>query len=70
MNIARIAGDTETHPFLPADTFTLTPAPAGDADTDALRALLDSHFTPTQWEIRRDASHAKSKTHPPPIAGG
>jgi hypothetical protein len=55
----RIAGQTQTLPFLAsADSITLKPAVH-----PALSALLDSHFTPTEWHLRPNARHAKSKTY-------
>lgn len=57
---ARIDGSSEMYPFLPAhDTLTLSPAP-GYA---VLQALRESHFVATEWAIRADATHAKSKTY-------
>ncbi|MFM9966253.1 MAG: hypothetical protein ACKV2Q_34180 [Planctomycetaceae bacterium] len=37
---------------------TITPA----AGSPILQALIDSHFVVDEWLIRRDATHAKSKT--------
>jgi hypothetical protein len=57
---ARIAGDTQIYPFLPAqDTLMIKPTPANEI----LQALLDSHFIVKEWLIREDATHAKSKTY-------
>ena len=57
---ARIQGQTETYPFLDGkDSVTIAPGPAGGA----LRSLIDSQFAGTEWSVRRDATHAKSKTY-------
>ncbi len=56
---ARLHGLTETYPFLPdTASLTLNPTP----QSSSLQSLLNSHFTPTHWEIRRNATHARSKT--------
>jgi hypothetical protein len=55
---ATVQGHTETFPFVPAeDSMAVEPA------CPILQALVDSNFTPSQWAIRPDASHAKSKTY-------
>jgi hypothetical protein len=57
---ARIRGYIETYPFIPAqDSLALRPA----RGSEALQALLDSHFVAKEWAIREDATHAKSKTY-------
>jgi hypothetical protein len=57
---ACLRGYTETYPFLPAqDSVTIRPPP----DNEVLQALLDSHFVATEWAVRSDAKHAKSKTY-------
>jgi len=56
---ARIQGLTEIYPFLPnTDSLTINPTPK----SWSLQSLLDSRFTPDHWELRRDATHARSKT--------
>jgi hypothetical protein len=62
---AKATGLTETHPFC-SGTDTLTIRPRRDGDT--LVALVESHFSPTEWAIRPDATHAKSKTYRVPRA--
>lgn len=58
---AEISGQTQTYPFEPsADSLTIKPSQGGGI----LQALIDSQFTATQWDIRPDARHAKSKTYP------
>jgi hypothetical protein len=57
---ARLQGLTEIYPFLPTNTDSLTVNPT--PKSWSLQSLLDSHFTPDHWEIRRDATHARSKT--------
>lgn len=58
---AKIQGQTHTYPFVhPADCLTIKPG----RDGGILQALLDSQFTGTQWSIRQDATHAKSRTYP------
>ena len=55
----RLGGFTRTYPFDPArDSFALEPS----ASAPVLQWLLDSGFAPTQWAIRDDAHHARSKT--------
>lgn len=55
---AKIEGETQAYPFLPSDTLMLRPSPR----SPVLQALIDSHFLVDEWLIRRDATHAKSKT--------
>jgi hypothetical protein len=57
---ARLRGHTATYPFVPSqDTVTIRPLREGDV----FQELLDSHFAATEWTIREDASHSKSKTY-------
>lgn len=57
---ARIKGQTRTYPFLASlDSVTIKPSP----DFTILQALQESHFAATEWAIREDATHAKSKTY-------
>ena len=57
---ARIAGETFAHPFLPDDDMlAIQPSPM----CPILQMLLDSQFSATQWAVRADALHAKSKTY-------
>lgn len=61
--LAKLAGVIEVFPFLPAvDRFTVQPG----SGPPTLQSLPDSQFTPAEWQIRRDAAHAKSKTFGPP----
>ena len=55
---AKIQGETQAYAFAPADTLTLSPS----SGHPILQALIDSHFIVDEWLIRRDATHAKSKT--------
>jgi len=57
--VARIGGESRRSPFLNSDSMTIKPA----AKDGVLRALLDSSFSPTEWIVREDAAHAKSKTY-------
>lgn len=57
---ARIRGETRTFPFL-ARTDALTIKP--DPESKVLKTLIESDFVPTEWAIREDATHAKSKTY-------
>jgi hypothetical protein len=58
---ARIQGQTDTYPFLAGkDSVAIAP---GDAADGAGRALIDSRFAGKEWSVRRDATHAKSKTY-------
>ena len=57
---ARLQGLTEIYPFSPdADSFTLNPTP----QRKSLQSLLESHFRPVHWELRRDATHTRSRTY-------
>jgi hypothetical protein len=57
---AKISGLTHTYRFAPsADCLTIKPP----RDGGILQALLDSQFTATEWAIREEAGHAKSKTY-------
>jgi hypothetical protein len=57
---ASIRGQTEAYPFVPShDGLTIRQA----AGYDVLQTLLDSHFVASEWAIRTDATHAKSKTY-------
>jgi hypothetical protein len=55
----KLAGPGECYPFLPGDTFTLTPS----RESPALQFLRDSHFTPLEWRHRPAATHGKSRTY-------
>jgi len=58
--LARIRGETKMYSFQTTqDRVTI----ASSANTPALQALHESTFVPQQWAIRRDATHAKSKTY-------
>jgi hypothetical protein len=56
---ARLAGDTEVYPFSPPDAVRVKPA----LGHEALRCLLDSSFAGSEWHLRRDATHSRSKTY-------
>jgi len=58
--VARITGDTTTLPVTDAGAVVSS---ASAPDTQPLQALFDSKFIPTEWQIRLDATHAKSKTY-------
>lgn len=55
---ASISGETKTFPFLPGqDTFHC------HAESDPeLRSLVESAFEPTEWVVRPDATHVKTRT--------
>lgn len=56
---ARIEGLTRACPFDPAlDAFAVRPTAAAPA----LASLVDSGFQPTEWLVRDDATHARSRT--------
>ena len=60
---ARIQGRGSTFPFLRAvDTLFLKSPPA----PEVFQLLRDSRFAPTQWIVRKDATHGKSKTYQRP----
>ena len=56
---AKIQGETQAYPFAPTDRLTLRPS----IGSPILQMLIDSHFVVEEWLIRRDATHAKSKTY-------
>lgn len=56
---ARLGGFTRSYAFDPArDSLTLNPS----ASAPVLQWLLETGFVATQWSIRDDAHHARSKT--------
>jgi hypothetical protein len=58
--MADVHGVTETYPFdRELDWFSLQP----EQGPEILNALIESNFTPTGWQIRKDAVHRKSKTY-------
>jgi hypothetical protein len=57
--VAEIRGETESVAFDAGDNVTLNPSP----DAAIIQSLVDSRFTPTQWELRPVANHSKSKTY-------
>jgi hypothetical protein len=59
---ARITGNTS---ILPVTDYGLMLSTNPARDTPVLQALNDSNFVPTEWHIRLDATHAKSKTYSP-----
>ena len=60
MFVARLRGQTQVFPFLPAkDSITITPS----RGSEILQVLLNSHFVANEWIVRTDATHSKSKTY-------
>jgi hypothetical protein len=58
--VARIGGELCKYPFLNSqDVLTIKPG----AKDGVFEALLHSNFSPTEWIVRQDAAHAKSKTY-------
>ncbi len=55
---AKMEGESQAYPFSSTDTLTLRPS----SGSPILQALIDSQFVVDEWLIRRDATHAKSKT--------
>lgn len=56
---ARISGHTRTYPFARStDLLTIRPADGPCVWAD----LLESGFAPTEWVVRENAAHARSKT--------
>ena len=55
----RLRGHTVVHPFSTGDHFAIEPSAGGGA----LRPLADAQFHPTEWVVRADATHRKSKTY-------
>jgi hypothetical protein len=63
MFFARIQGDTKSYAFLQhEDSCLICPA----HQHPVLEALIASQFAPTEWIIRANATHAKSKTYRQP----
>lgn len=57
---AQLRGNTQRYPFVSSeDSLTICPSEG----LPVLKSLRDSHFTATEWVIREDATHAKSKTY-------
>jgi len=57
---AKISGAMEVCPFLvEEDTFVIET----EKSHDALQWLIESNFTGQEWHIRRDGTHARSKTY-------
>ncbi len=57
---AQISGHTRTYSFDPSvDSLAIRP----DHDRGIFQALRDSQFAASQWAIREDAMHRKSKTY-------
>jgi hypothetical protein len=56
---ARLSGLTETYPFSrSSDVLKLTRS----RRYPIIECLIDSHFAPSEWQVRRCATHARSKT--------
>lgn len=56
---ARLAGPVQLVPFAATSAeFTLQPSP----QQPAIQLLIDSQFAPTEWRVRPNATHARSKT--------
>ena len=63
---ARVAGEALRYAFDGArDTLNMSPAPGAEF----LQSLTESRFAATEWLIRADATHAKSKTETRPAVG-
>lgn len=56
---ARVSGFAKTYPFRQEDEYTIRPGQG----RPMLESLIASEFIPTEWVIRSDAQHAKSKTY-------
>ncbi len=70
--LAKICGVTQVYPFHAGnDTIIMgrainaraTQNPMSDPFPTSLRMLADSQFTPVEWIVRTNATHAKSKTY-------
>jgi len=55
----RLRGHTVVYPFSTGDHFAIEPSAGGGA----LRPLADAQFHPTEWVVRADATHGKSRTY-------
>lgn len=58
---ATIRGHTRIYPFLSEYDLLVIQPPS---PSHVLQMLVDSHFMATEWHVRDDAFHAKSKTYP------
>jgi hypothetical protein len=57
----KLSGEQQIYPFSSAsDQITIKP----DREHEIFQSLIDSNFTATEWRIRSNAEHAKSKTYP------
>lgn len=54
----KLIGRTQTYPFAADDVIEIRP----NRDIPILQCLVDSQFTPSEWQIRPAATHGKSKT--------
>jgi len=57
--VARIVGVSKQYPFLSSDSMAIRPG----ASDGVLQALIESNYSPAEWIVREEASHAKSKTY-------
>jgi hypothetical protein len=57
---ALIHGLTQVYPF---DASRDELSVDADCDVAAARGLAESDFMPTEWQVRNDATHGKSKTY-------
>jgi hypothetical protein len=53
----RLSGEQQIYPFSPSDQIAIKP------DHEIFQWLIDSNFAATEWRIRSNAEHAKSKTY-------
>jgi hypothetical protein len=54
------SGEQAAYPFVPStDSIEITPS----SDHPVFQWLCDSNFTATEWRIRANATHARSKTY-------
>lgn len=56
---AKLGGYTETFAFSPTDEIEIKPSPR----SPVFQSLIDSQFVPHEWRLRRQATHARSKTY-------
>ncbi|HEY0737525.1 MAG TPA: hypothetical protein VGD69_21580 [Herpetosiphonaceae bacterium] len=54
-----LSGEQAIYPFAAADRIEIAPG----GDEPIFQWLRQSHFAPTEWRIRTDATHARSKTY-------
>ena len=60
---ARVGGPTRAYRFDPSSDLLVVRPAAGDR---LLGLLVDSQFTPAEWRLRTESTHARSRTYHSP----